>query len=125
MPLDQVGQVRDSDAVYETSLKDEVDGSNPFYQSALLVWGAIIPDKSSQKVLAARVLRELTETKYQEKLLLASPFNSALSTVQGDQIPLHRRASHIRELKLKETLLLDKKHPDASSILRNEFGITL
>ncbi len=125
MPLDQIGQTKNSDAVFETSLKDEIDGQSVFYQSALLIWGAIIPDKSSQKVLAASVLRELTETKYQERLLLETPFNSALSTVQGDRIPLHRRASHIRELKLKETLLLDKKNPEASSILRNEFGITL
>lgn len=125
MPLDQVGQIKNPDAAVETALKDEVDGPNPNYQSALLIWGAIIPDKSSQKVLAARVLREITETKYQERFLLETPFNSALSTVQGDRIPLHRRASQVREMKFKETLLLDKKNPEAASILKDEFGITL
>lgn len=124
MPLDQMGQIENPEAAIESSLKEEV-GESPYYQSALLIWGALIPDKSSQKLLAARVLRELTEAKYQEKFLLETPLNSALSTVQGDRIPLHRRASHIRELKLTETLLLDKKNPEAASVLRNEFGITL
>src|SRR5690606_9792410 len=114
MPLDQIGRVENPQAAIESSMKNETS-EIPLYQSALLVWGAIIPDKSSQKLLAARVLRELTEAKLQEKLLLETPFNSALSTVEGDRIPLHRRARHIRELKLTETLLLDRKDPEASS----------
>lgn len=93
--------------------------------NALLVWGASIPRSSVRKAKALEVLDLLSSVEIQESGLLKTPFNSALATVTGDDIPLQRRAEAVRNLQLKDTILLEKKNKDAKTQLRNEFNIIL
>lgn len=104
--------------------------SNPELQvanelSALLIWGAVIPANSDKKDLAREILNVLTTPHLQEKILLLTPFNSTLGQVSDQALPLQRRASYIRDLQLKETLLLEQKDVDAKSKLKNEFNLVL
>ncbi|MEN0057431.1 MAG: hypothetical protein AAGB31_01245 [Bdellovibrio sp.] len=99
---------------------------NEFPRSgALLIWGAAIPHHASQKQLSLEILTTLSSPLYQEKTLLKTPFNSALSTVTGNQIPLHRRADHIRNLQLTHTLIIERKEQDARLKLKTEFNFAL
>lgn len=93
--------------------------------SALLVWGAVIPASAPQPSLALRVLNSLSEKKTQEQLLLKTPFNSTLLDVTGFEIPTSRRGDFIRELKLKNTIILDSKNVDAQRILKERYGFLL
>lgn len=93
--------------------------------SALLVWGAVIPSSSSQPGLALKVLDSLSSKKNQERFLLKTPFNSTLLDVTGFEIPTSRRGDFIRELKLKNTIILDSKNIHAQKILREKYGLLL
>ncbi|KYG63948.1 hypothetical protein AZI86_14150 [Bdellovibrio bacteriovorus] len=93
--------------------------------NALLIWGAAIPASSSQKALALDVLDLLTSVEYQQRDLLKTPFNSALSAVNANQIPLQRRAEAVRNLQLKDTIILERKNKDAKTQLRNDFNFIL
>ncbi|WP_347356448.1 hypothetical protein [Bdellovibrio sp.] len=124
LQLDQLSKTSDEGAV-ETPLNREFkEGSHPFL-SALLIWGAAIPANSTQKELASEILDTLTSTEHQEKSLLKTPFNSAFSTVTAKEIPLHRRAEFIRDLKLKDTLILETKDQEAPLKLKNDFNFIL
>lgn len=93
--------------------------------NALLIWGAAIPESSTKKTLAMEVLDLLTSVEYQERDLLKTPFNSALASVTANQIPLQRRAEAVRNLQLKDTIILERKNKDAKTQLRNEFNFIL
>ncbi|MDG0816622.1 hypothetical protein [Bdellovibrio svalbardensis] len=93
--------------------------------SALIVWGAVIPMNSDKKDLAQEILNVLTTPLLQEKVLVQTPFNSTLTQVSDQALPVQRRASYIRDLQLKDTLLIDKKDVDAKSKLKNEFNLVL
>ncbi len=93
--------------------------------SALLIWGAAIPANSEKKAMVLEILDTLTTPEYQEKYLLKTPFNSAFSTVTGNDIPLQRRAEAIRNLQLKDTLILEGKDQDAKNKLKNQFDFIL
>ncbi|HWU42192.1 MAG TPA: hypothetical protein VN132_02100, partial [Bdellovibrio sp.] len=93
--------------------------------SALLMWGAAIPNNSRKKEKTLEVLNLLTTPLIQEKFLMAGPFNSTLMQVSDQTLPKQRRATYIRELQLKDTSIIDKKDIDAKSKLKSEFGIIL
>ncbi|HEX7673396.1 MAG TPA: hypothetical protein VF412_04445 [Bdellovibrio sp.] len=93
--------------------------------SALLIWGAVIPTNSDKKDLALEILNVLTTPALQEKVLIQTPFNSALSQVSDKALPLQRRAPYVRDLRLKDTLLINKKDIDAKLKLKNDFGLSL
>lgn len=93
--------------------------------SALIVWGAVVPMNSDKKDLAQEILNVLTTPLLQEKVLVQTPFNSTLTQVSDKALPVQRRASYIRDLQLKNTLLIDKKDIDAKSKLKNEFNLVL
>ncbi len=93
--------------------------------SALIVWGAVIPMNSDKKDLAQEILNVLTTPLLQEKVLVQTPFNSTLSQVSDKALPAQRRASYIRDLQLKDTLLIDKKDIDAKSKLKSDFNFVL
>ena len=124
LQLDQLSKTSDEGAV-ETPLNREFKEGSHLFLSALLIWGAAIPANSTQKELAVEILDTLTSTEHQEKSLLKTPFNSAFSTVTGKEIPLHRRAEFIRDLQLKDTLILETKDQEAPLKLKNDFNFIL
>nr|BFD62983.1 hypothetical protein BdHM001_16640 [Bdellovibrio sp. HM001] len=124
LQLDQLSKTSDEGAV-ETPLNREFKESSHPYLSALLIWGAAIPVNSTQKEVALEILETLTSTEHQEKSLLKTPFNSTFSNVTATEIPLHRRADFIRDLQLKDTLILESKDQEAPLKLKNDFNFTL
>ena len=125
LPLEQISK-SDRDGVVETSLNElhpELQTSRQV--SALLMWGAAIPNNSRKKEKTLEVLNLLTTPLIQEKFLMAGPFNSTLMQVSDQTLPKQRRATYIRELQLKDTSIIDKKDIDAKSKLKSEFGIIL
>ncbi|WP_413293938.1 hypothetical protein ACLSU7_02300 [Bdellovibrio sp. HCB185ZH] len=93
--------------------------------SALLVWGAAIPAASDKKELAIEILTALTANSIQEQNLMKTPFNSTLQELTTPTLPPQRRATHIRELKLKGTILIGTKNLEAPKKLRDEFNLIL
>ncbi|QDK37792.1 hypothetical protein DOE51_09440 [Bdellovibrio sp. NC01] len=93
--------------------------------SALLVWGAVVPSNSDKKDLAVEILNLLTTPLLQEKVLVQTPFNSTFTQVSDKALPVQRRASYIRDLQLKDTLLIDQKDVDAKLKLKTKYGVTL
>ncbi|MGE9744370.1 hypothetical protein [Bdellovibrio bacteriovorus] len=124
LQLDQLSKTSDEGAVETPLNRDFRGGTHPFL-SALLIWGAAIPANSTQKELALEILEVLTNVEHQEKGLLGTPFNSTFSTVTGKEIPLHRRADFIRDLELKDTLILETKDQEAPLKLKNDFNFIL
>lgn len=125
LSLDQLAKT-DRDGAIETSLNElhpELQTSNQL--SALLIWGAVIPTNSDKKDLALEILNVLTTPLLQEKVLIQTPFSSVFTQVSDKALPTQRRASSIRDLQLKDTLLIDHKEIDARSQLKSEFGFTL
>nr|WP_295899216.1 hypothetical protein [uncultured Bdellovibrio sp.] len=125
LQLDQLTRELPKEGAMEASLTQEFKGNSFPQLSALLMWGAAIPANSNQKKLVLEVLDTLTTPEYQEKFLLKTPFNSAFSTVTGNEIPLQRRATFIRDLQLKDTLILEGKDQDAKNKLKHEFNFIL
>lgn len=124
LQLDQILKT-DRDGVMETALNE----LNPDLQtdnqlSALLIWGAVIPANSDKKDLAQEILNILTTPLLQEKVLVQTPFNSTLTQVSDKALPVQRRATYIRDLQLKDTLLIDQKDINAKSRIRSDFGLT-
>jgi len=106
----------------ETNISTALTGSRT---SALITWGVSIPKNSLQKDLALKVLLLLTGKELQEKSLDQTPFASALEEVGDKSMPLQKRAAFIRNLNLNETILLEKKDPEARHRLQTEYGIAL
>ncbi|WP_413613485.1 hypothetical protein [Bdellovibrio sp. HCB-110] len=125
LQLDQLLRELPKEGAMEASLTKEFKGSSHPQLSALLMWGAVIPANSSQKNLVLEILGTLTTPEYQESTLLKTPFNSTFSTVTGNEIPLQRRADFIRDLQLKDTLILEGKDQDAKIKLKNDFNFIL
>ncbi|WP_415061437.1 hypothetical protein [Bdellovibrio sp.] len=125
LQLDQINQKKEAEGALEGPLKEDSKDSSLPQLSALLIWGATIPMTSSNKDLALDVLTTLSAAEHQEKILLKTPFNSTFTTVTGNDIPLHRRAEFIRDLRLKDTLIFEKKDQEAKSKLKNDFNIIL
>lgn len=126
LQLDQLTQPKytDDTAMEVPVVDDKNENSDPL-TSSLLIWGAAIPVNSEQKDLALEILDTLTTPEHQERSLLKTPFNSTFSMVTGNEIPLHRRASLIRNLQLKDTLRLDGKDQDSREKLKNIFNFSL
>lgn len=112
-------------AVEGPLLQEPTDTKSRSLISALLIWGAAIPASSANKDLAKDVLDLLTSATSQEAELLNTPFNTTLASVNGDQIPLQRRAEAVRNLQLKDTIIFEKKNKDAKTQLRNIFNFIL
>lgn len=125
LQLDHMHRTVPEEGAMELSLNQEPKALATNQLSALLVWGAVVPSNSTQKDLVLDILDEMTGAQLQEKTLLKTPFNSALSTVTGNEIPLQRRAGFIRDLQLKDTLILESKDQDAKLKLKNDFNLIL
>ncbi|WP_413557022.1 hypothetical protein [Bdellovibrio sp. HCB209] len=126
LPLDRLVSNENQDGAKELPLNE----SNPDLTiqddlSALLVWGAAIPQASDKKDLALEVLVAMTANSLQEENLLKTPFNSTLQGLTSATLPPQRRATHIRELKLKGTILLGTKNLEATKKLRDDFNLIL
>lgn len=125
LQLDQLSKTPTDDGAVETPLhRDHVESPLP-YLSALLIWGATIPANSGQQALALEILDMLSSAEIQEGSLLKTPFNSTLSVVTGNDIPLDRRAPFVRDLQLKDTIILESKDQDALQKLKDEFNFIL
>ncbi|XGC82470.1 hypothetical protein ACES2L_08265 [Bdellovibrio bacteriovorus] len=124
MQLDQLLAKNADEGAIELPLKEDSKDTLANL-SALLVWGAAIPQTSEKKDLVLEILDTLATPYYQEKYLLKTPFNSTFATVTGDEIPLQRRAEYIRNLQLKDILILEKKDFEAKQKLKSEFNFTL
>lgn len=130
LQLDQLNQNLPSQGAFEAALEssEKEKGQEtkvPPYLSALLTWGAAIPATSPNKILVLDILDALTTAEAQERTLLQTPFNTTFSAVTSDKIPLHRRASFIRDIQLKDVLILEKKDQNAKIKLKDEFNFTL
>lgn len=125
LQIDQLSRDIPIEGAMESSMSEDPSTNEPSQISALLVWGAVIPATSQEQSMVLEILDTLTTPDYQEQSLLKTPFNSTFSTATGNEIPLPRRADFIRNLKLKETLILDSKDQDAKGKLKNEFGFIL
>jgi hypothetical protein len=126
LPLDRLVLNDKRDGASELPLNE----SNPDLTvqddlSALLVWGAAIPAASDKKELAIEILTALTANSIQEQNLMKTPFNSTLHELTSPALPPQRRATHIRELKLKGTILMGTKNLEAPKKLRDEFNLIL
>ncbi len=124
LQLDQLSKNSDEGAV-ETPITKEIKDSPTPLLSSLLVWGAIIPNNATQKEVSLKILESLSQKENQQKTLLKTPFNSAFSDVLSNDIPLHRRASFIRDLQLKDTILIEFKDQEAKYKLKSEFNFIL
>lgn len=125
LQLDQLSKNPTDDGAVEISRhRDQLESPLP-YLSALLIWGASVPTNSAQKGLAIEILDALSTAELQEQSLLKTPFNSTLSIVKGNEIPLDRRAPFIRDLQLKDTIILESKDQDAPQKLKSDFNFIL
>ncbi len=126
LPLDQLSIHKQSnDSAVELPIFQELPQHHPVHPGALLIWGAAIPENSQNKALVLELLDTLTTPEHQEALLLKTPFNSTFSTVTADEIPLQRRADFVRNLQLKDTLIIENKDINAKTKLKDDFGFTL
>lgn len=126
LQLDQIlKKVANKEEAVELPLRSQQEGDPTSEASALLVWGAVIPQNSQQKELVIDLLDTLTTVEHQESTLLNTPFNTTFSSVIGNEIPLERRAEAIRNLQLKDTLILDHKDPAAREKLKSQFNLIL
>lgn len=124
--LDHINEHKINDeGTHEVPMRDDTQGSPDPQSSALLIWGAVIPKNSAQKDLVLEILDTLTTPEHQERGLLKTPFNSTFFTVTAKEIPLHRRADFVRNLQLKDTLILEKKDQGAKLKLKNNFNFIL
>lgn len=125
LQLDQLhGETLPKEALEAPLEKENQTNTHPLL-SALLTWGAAIPATSANKTLALDILDALTATETQENSLLQTPFNTTFSAVASDKIPLHRRASFIRDIQLKDVLIIENKDQTAKIKLKDEFNFTL
>lgn len=126
LQLDQFNRETPKEGAIEVSVESETQLANsPPLLSALLIWGAAVPANSPHKTLALDILDALSAASVQEKTLLNTPFNTAFSAVTSDLIPLHRRANFIRDIQLKDTIILESKERDAKIKLKDEFNFIL
>lgn len=125
LQIDQLSRDVPLEGAMESSVTEDTAANELPQISALLVWGAVIPATSQEKSTVLEILDTLTTPEYQERNLIKTPFNSAFATVTGNEIPPSRRADFIRNLQLKETLILDNKDQEAKEKLKNEFGFIL
>ncbi|MGZ3772061.1 MAG: hypothetical protein ACXVCY_08165 [Pseudobdellovibrionaceae bacterium] len=124
LQLDQLAQPR-TDAAFETPFKKESRGTEEPSPGALLTWGAAIPSGSANKKLVADILDALTSTETQESLLLKTPFNTTFSALTSDKIPGNRRALFVRDIELKNALIIQNKDQNAKTKLKDQFNFTL
>lgn len=125
LQIDQMSREIPLEGAMEMSLSQDIPEATLNQLSALLIWGAVIPVNSVKKEKTLEVLNTLTTPEYQERSLLKTPFNSTFSTVTSNEIPLQRRAQFIRDLKLKDTIILETKDQDATIKLRTDFNFIL
>ena len=125
LQIDQLSRDIPLEGAMEMSLSHDIPEATLNQLSALLIWGAVIPVNSVKKEKTLEILNTLTTPEYQERSLLKTPFNSTFSTVTSNEIPLQRRATFIRDLKLKDTIILETKDQDATIKLRTDFNFIL
>ncbi|WP_413584090.1 hypothetical protein [Bdellovibrio sp. HCB274] len=126
LPLDQLITSEKREGASEMPLNESTpDLTIQDDLSALLVWGASVPEASDKKDLAMEILLAMATNTIQEQNLLRTPFNSTLQELTSPALPPQRRATHIRELKLKGTILIDSKNLEAPKKLRDEFNLIL
>ncbi|MGZ3768252.1 MAG: hypothetical protein ACXVCP_14680 [Bdellovibrio sp.] len=126
MPLDRFSKELPKEGAVELRLeKERLDSKNPPLLSALLIWGAAIPVNSAHKSLVLDILDSISNAAIQEQNLLNTPFNTTFTALVSDQIPLNRRASFIRDIQIKDTLLIESKDQHAKTKLKDEFNFTL
>lgn len=126
LQLEQLNHPKQSDeGALEVPIIDDTHEASTPQSSALLIWGAAIPENSQKKSTVLEILDTLTTPEHQERSLLKTPFNTTFSTVTGNEIHLQRRAEFIRNLQFKDTLILEKKDQDAKLKLKNNFNFIL
>ncbi len=125
LQLDQLDSKETRGGAFERRLDPDFRGEDQGNLSALLIWGAAIPEGSSKKDLVRRLLAALVQPRLQSEVIKKSPLNSVLVDLEDERIPLHRRASFVRELRLKDSLLLDQKNSDAKEDLKRDFNFIL
>lgn len=113
-----------SSAVVETALHENMKSLTGSELSSLLVWGISIPKNANRKSLSLEMVEALTRRPYQEELIFQSPFSSALKDVGDKTLPISKKAAYIRDLNLKDTIILDSKDVEAEKHLIEEFDFT-
>lgn len=126
LQLDQLNKELPTKGSYEASLQfDSKNEEEPPQLSALLIWGAVMPLNSQNKELVLQILDEMTNPNLHENQLLNTPFNTTLTALKKDHIPLNRRAEFIRNISLKDVLIIEQKEQNAKIILKDKFNFIL
>lgn len=126
-PLEQTHANMMTDGAQESALHlmPETPTDDVPYTSALMVWGASIPQNSANKKTALKVLKYIASVEFQNKWIEESPFSSCLSSLADKKIPLNRKAEWVRDLKLNETILIEDKDGDAVKKLRETYKLNV
>jgi hypothetical protein len=103
----------DKNSLWEVSSFTQVPKSKVIEstgQQALLTYGMMIPKNSANRRVSYRALEKLMEPALQEKILGVLPLGTTLLDSPDLQLDKNQRASQIRNLRLHELILLDKRN---------------
>lgn len=79
---------------------------------ALLIYGMMAPRNSPNRKLSYHLLEKMMDPGLQEVALARLPFGSTLSPTEGEfKIKKEQRATELRDLKLHELIILEKRKP--------------
>jgi hypothetical protein len=93
-------------------LKDTRSLNSP-QNNALVIYGMMIPKNSLNKKTSYHLLERLMDQDLEEIVLAKLPFGSTLQLSEGGmKIEKNQRSSELRDLKLHELILLDKRRPE-------------
>lgn len=86
---------------------------NSTRSKALLIYGMMIPKNSVNKKTSYRLLERLMDSSLEELALSKLPLGTTLRLAEGDlKIEKEQRSSELRDLKLHELIILNKRLPD-------------
>jgi hypothetical protein len=86
---------------------------NSSQSKALVIYGMMIPKNSINKKTSYRLLERLMDPDLEEFIFAKLPLASTLQLSEGNiKIEKEQRSSELRDLKLHELIILNKRHPD-------------
>ncbi|WP_413291554.1 hypothetical protein [Bdellovibrio sp. HCB337] len=79
---------------------------------AFMVYSMMIPRNSSNKKLSYRLIEKMMDPQIEEAILTKLPMGSTLQVTDSFQIAKEKRSTELRDLKLHELIILEKRLPD-------------
>jgi hypothetical protein len=113
-------------AVWEVPLVTNIPDSRVLTTSesqALVVYGLMIPKNSPNRRVSYRVMEKLVEIELQQKILGSLPLGTTLRDDDTElNIEKDQRAGALRDLKLNELIILDRRHAKEFLDLQNIYN---